>query len=319
MKAGTRDKRGIFFFLFFYELEIGNWKLTGNKTGHISVSKFYLSEREEKLTKKQAKKPKKMAQLKCELALLAFRTSFRDVHLKNQLHRHIHRLGGSFIKSGNCRNRKFSKASHRSLSTSSIQQLYKTGTTQERDRQAQIEAYQKIEDSLFYNHYNGDDGSMLARRATVVMPGGSGKTRVGLRAVERAFLDPAVHGNNVVLVLLPRLSLLEQTVREYMSESHGMLNDWSSQALALCSSFSQKHMFPNTTDTKKLESFLFGEGSRDSQSQHTNKKIVFSTYKSLKVLQEVLRDHKNQSETAFALSLIVMDEAHFTAGRGYDR
>jgi len=168
------------------------------------------------------------------------------------------------------------------------------------DRPAQTRALTRIEAALF----SGDD-HRKDKRANVVMPGGSGKTRVGMRVVERALRLGEVKGaaTSRVLVLLPRLALLEQTVREYMSFGSDMINDWQTQALCVCSSLSLDLQY--TTDPSVITGHLTQTGE--------NKLLVFSTYASVSAIEIATRGQD------ISFSLVVLDEAHFTAGQGEDR
>jgi len=168
------------------------------------------------------------------------------------------------------------------------------------DRVAQIDALSKIEEHLFIPELSSMDSD---RRATVVMTGGSGKTRVGMRAVQRAFrLSHEQSGVSRVLVLFPRLALMEQALREYMSdENRSMLDDWSSQALCVCSSLDAP--LKMSTDPTTIGEHLNQEGA--------NKLLVFSTYASAGRIEEALLMTPSNP-----FSLMVCDEAHVTAGLG---
>ena len=89
-----------------------------------------------------------------------------------------------------------------------------------------------------------DDG---ARRATAVLPGGSGKTVLALRVVE----ELASRGQaRRTLVLLPSLDLVSQTLREW--RRWGVDDDW--EALAVCSSVSEPA--ERTSDPAAIARFL---------------------------------------------------------------
>mmetsp|Transcript_57827 Transcript_57827/g.113831 ORF Transcript_57827/g.113831 Transcript_57827/m.113831 type:complete len:261 (+) Transcript_57827:123-905(+) len=174
------------------------------------------------------------------------------------------------------------------------------------DRPVQILAFAKIEEALFSPQDKRSTTSDPCRRATVVMPGGSGKTRVGLRAVQRALQLADGDSGTVsrVLVLVPRLALIEQTVREYMREGHDLLEDWPSQTLCVCSSLDVP--LTHTTSPEVIAGHLNKTGGKH------NKLLVFATYASVKNLEVAAREVQNP------FSLVVLDEAHFTAGKGDD-
>ena len=135
-------------------------------------------------------------------------------------------------------------------------------------------------------------------RATAVMACGSGKTLVALWVAERM-------GAKRILVLVPSLALIRQTLHEWLRET-----SWSEPSfMCVCSDPTvtkgvdhiQVHAsdldFPVTTDGKVASEFLAGPGTR----------IVFSTYQSAKVVAEGIRD-------SAAFDLGIFDEAHKTAG-----
>jgi len=139
-----------------------------------------------------------------------------------------------------------------------------------------------------------------------MMPGGSGKTRVGLRAVQRALQLADGDSGTVsrVLVLVPRLALIEQTVREYMREGYDLLEDWPSQSLCVCSFLDEP--LTHTTFPELIASHLNKTGGKQ------NKLLVFATYASVKKNEIAVK------EVQYPFSLVVLDEAHFTAGKGDD-
>lgn len=141
----------------------------------------------------------------------------------------------------------------------------------------------------------------VSSRASCIMPCGSGKSLVALWHSERS------NAKNI-LVLLPSLALLRQTLHEWMVET-------SIEKLAyicVCSDatvdagidtivISQADLdFEVTTDASKVRGFL------DSDFQGV--KIVFSTYHSARVVGEAIR-------TGFNFCLGIFDEAHKTAGK----
>jgi predicted helicase len=140
-------------------------------------------------------------------------------------------------------------------------------------------------------------------RAHVVMACGTGKTLVALWAVEQ--LKP-----KTVLVLVPSLTLLQQTLDEWSRH-----NNWGSafSYICVCSDptvSSKDENDPITfhrsdaefrvdTDPDVVRRFL----SRDS----TNVKVIFSTYHSSTIVSEGIRGLRS-------LDIAVFDEAHKTTG-----
>jgi superfamily II DNA or RNA helicase len=140
-------------------------------------------------------------------------------------------------------------------------------------------------------------------RGQLIMACGTGKTLVSFWIKER------MKSKNT-LVLVPSLSLLSQTVREWSSASAGQVN-----VLCVCSDKSvgnrvssdelvqsiQELPFPVHSDKKTITRFL----------KNQDEKVVFSTYQSTPVLVEIL---KNKTIPAFDLA--VADEAHRCAAIG---
>jgi predicted helicase len=138
-------------------------------------------------------------------------------------------------------------------------------------------------------------------RATNLMACGTGKTLVALWVAEQLKCKK-------VLVLVPSLALLRQTLHEWFKETH-----WDEAAyLCVCSDptvgkkldeiiIRQSDLdFPVTTESKTVREFL--------NKQFNGVKIVFSTYQSAQVVAEGM-------SMAIPFELGIFDEAHKTAGR----
>ncbi|BAJ25862.1 MULTISPECIES: DEAD/DEAH box helicase [Kitasatospora] len=138
----------------------------------------------------------------------------------------------------------------------------------------------------------------LLPRATVIAACGTGKTLIAIRVAEHF----AGQGN--VLVLMPTLDLVAQTIRRWREDSsiHRMT--------AVCSS--GRTDYPDitrhvvfTTDPEVLASRL---------SERPGPAVVFATYASLEVLELAHRRHFLPE-----WAIVVADEAHHTSGdRGKD-
>jgi predicted helicase len=139
-------------------------------------------------------------------------------------------------------------------------------------------------------------------RVTAVMACGTGKTLVSLWLAERI-------GAKRVLVLVPSLALVRQTLHEWLKETNWV----RPRFIAVCSDptvttgvedaviVHQRDLdFPVTTDNAEVREFL--AASRDGVQ------IVFSTYQSAHVVGEACRGMN-------AFDLGIFDEAHKTAGR----
>lgn len=133
-------------------------------------------------------------------------------------------------------------------------------------------------------------------RVTVVMACGTGKTLLSLWLAEQ-------YSAQSILVLLPSLSLIRQTLHNWAKET--TWNDFS--FLCICSDQTVVNNdeiivkktdcdFPVTTDADAVKKFL--------SSSHSSRKIIFSTYQSCKFIPQ-----------DFVFDLAIFDEAHKTAGR----
>ena len=142
-----------------------------------------------------------------------------------------------------------------------------------------------------------------ASRTTAVMACGTGKTLVALWAAEAQ--EP-----KTVLVLVPSLALLSQTLPEWCKQSK-----WGDRFryLCVCSDTSVDQSIKNddyglkqsdlefsvTTDVKQVQSFL--------AVNHSGVNVIFSTYQSVEVVAKALKGK--------AIEFGVFDEAHKTATR----
>ncbi len=138
-------------------------------------------------------------------------------------------------------------------------------------------------------------------RVTSIMACATGKTLVGLWLAERL-------GSRRILVLVPSLALVRQTLHEWLKET-----EWSKPRFrCVCSDptvtrgadeiviHQSDADFPVSTKVSEVEDFLRAGGG-DTQ-------IVFSTYHSAHVVAEAMR-----GSPPFELG--IFDEAHKTAGR----
>jgi superfamily II DNA or RNA helicase len=138
-------------------------------------------------------------------------------------------------------------------------------------------------------------------RATAIMACGTGKTLVTLWTMEKL-----VAGK--VLVLLPSLALLRQTLHEWLKET-------SLESLAYLCVCSDPTVKADADEIATPQSDLDFEVSTDSKTVRRfldapfeGTKIVFSTYQSASVVGEAMNP-----EDSFDLG--IFDEAHKTAGR----
>ena len=146
-------------------------------------------------------------------------------------------------------------------------------------------------------------GFLEADRGQLIMACGTGKTYTGLKIAERQ-----AGGGGRVLVLVPSLSLLSQTLREWAAH-----HEWAGiHTYAVCSDSKVARTnedinaydlaIPPTTDGDKLAEGLAG----DLPAGHA--RLVFATYHSIGVV------HNAQKQGAPAFDLVICDEAHRTTG-----
>jgi predicted helicase len=158
-------------------------------------------------------------------------------------------------------------------------------------RPHQIEAVDKVE-----------KGFKESDRGQLIMACGTGKTFTTLWIKERISAE-------TVLVLVPSLNLLSQTLREWTFACNTPFN-----FLCVCSDQSvvkrgnedeviilpKDAPFPVTSDTQDISNFLKGTGH----------KIIFSTYNSSPLISE---SQSNPEVPKF--DLVIADEAHCCAGK----
>lgn len=151
-------------------------------------------------------------------------------------------------------------------------------------------------------------GLAAADRGKMIMACGTGKTFTGLKIAE-----DMVGVGKTVLVLVPSLALMSQTIREWTIDSTTPLRSY-----AVCSDTQVGKRtrdaddvaevdlhdldYPATTNAAKL-------ASRSSYPAPERMTVVFSTYQSIQVISDAQKHH-NFPE----FDLIICDEAHRTTG-----
>ncbi|SAK40860.1 helicase domain-containing protein [Caballeronia fortuita] len=149
-----------------------------------------------------------------------------------------------------------------------------------------------------------EEGFQESDRGKLIMACGTGKTFTALKITEKL-----VPKGGTALFLVPSISLLSQTLREWTAETEvGM------QSFAVCSDSkvgkksenedisTHDLAFPATTDVQKLAKQVQAfAGKRDLT-------VIFSTYQSIEVVAQA------QKEGLPEFDLIVCDEAHRTTG-----
>ena len=141
-------------------------------------------------------------------------------------------------------------------------------------------------------------------RGKLIMACGTGKTYVA-QCISEDFVG--VGGS--VLVLVPSISLLSQTIKEWTADSsipitvYGVCSDAMAGRRRETEDMSPYDLaIPATTDTKSLITNFKKNKSKDSMN------VIFSTYQSIDIVQ------KAQKEGIGKFDLIIADEAHRTTG-----
>jgi len=137
-------------------------------------------------------------------------------------------------------------------------------------------------------------------RGQLILPCGAGKTLASIWISEKL-------GGKNILIMLPSLSLLNQTLREWAVNASATF-----RYLCVCSDTTvdlgndapiekiSDMDVPVTTDAEAIQTFLQNTNSQTS--------IIFSTYQSSKVLAEAV------SKSGITFDIGIFDEAHRTAG-----
>lgn len=146
------------------------------------------------------------------------------------------------------------------------------------------------------------EGFKAHDRGKLIMACGTGKTFTALKIAETMAGD-----NGIALFLVPSISLVSQTLREWTAESETPFH-----AFAVCSDTKVgRHAedisvhdlaIPATTDSRRLAAAVKGcQGDRPMT-------VVFSTYQSISVVAQAQREGLPE------LDVIICDEAHRTTG-----
>ncbi|UCN12655.1 MULTISPECIES: DEAD/DEAH box helicase [Mycobacterium avium complex (MAC)] len=139
-------------------------------------------------------------------------------------------------------------------------------------------------------------------RVTVVLPCGTGKTLLGQRLAQQQ----ARHGSSTILVLVPSLPLLSQTLRVWRRHSRRPI-----AAFAFCHDPSVRACdleVPVSTRPEELAAWI-EQTLRGTRGPLDRQVVTFATYKSSPRIFAAHRDHSLRPWHA-----VVADEAHCCAG-----
>jgi len=134
---------------------------------------------------------------------------------------------------------------------------------------------------------------------------GTGKTFTSLKLAEQRCADNG--GHLTVLFLAPSISLVSQTLREWMAQSQTHIRPFvvcsDSKASRQAEDITTHDIPLPTTDAARLAELMAGGGRRGKQMT-----VVFSTYQSIDVVARA------QKASGQRFDLILCDEAHRTTG-----
>lgn len=149
------------------------------------------------------------------------------------------------------------------------------------------------------------DGFATHDRGQWISACGTGKTFTSLKLAEQRCADNG--GHLTVLFLAPSISLVSQTLREWMAQSQTDIRPFvvcsDSKASRQAEDITTHDIPLPTTDAARLAELMAGGGRRGKQMT-----VVFSTYQSIDVVARA------QKASGQRFDLILCDEAHRTTG-----
>jgi len=173
-----------------------------------------------------------------------------------------------------------------------------------------LRPHQKESLEKTHEHFKTSD------RGKLIMACGTGKTFNSLRIAENE-----TNGKGLILFLVPSISLLGQTLREWSSDANEPIN-----AICICSDpeISKKRTknedtdnfsvvdlaLPASTNTKDIL-YQFNQIKAKGKSGLT---VVFSTYQSIEVIAKAQKELIKANNGFGEFDLIICDEAHRTTG-----
>ena len=173
-----------------------------------------------------------------------------------------------------------------------------------------LRPHQQVAVDKAHDHFQRED------RGKLIMACGTGKTFTSLRIAERE-----TDGKGLILFLVPSISLLGQTLREWSAEAKEPI-----KAICICSDpeVSIKKAKNDDSDSTSTVDLAL-PASTDVQDiiqqiryvpleEQKGMTVVFSTYQSIEVISRVQKRLENQKDVLGEFDLIICDEAHRTTG-----
>ena len=173
-----------------------------------------------------------------------------------------------------------------------------------------LRPHQQVAVDKAHDHFQTED------RGKLIMACGTGKTFTSLRIAERE-----TGGKGLILFLVPSISLLGQSLREWSAEAKEPI-----KAICICSDpevSTKKSRNDDGDSTSTVDLAL--PASTDIQDiiqqiryvpleEQKGMTVVFSTYQSIEVISRVQKRLENQKDVLGEFDLIICDEAHRTTG-----
>ena len=186
------------------------------------------------------------------------------------------------------------------------------GITGEHSRtpKKEIRPHQKTALDNTHEHFK------TANRGKLIMACGTGKTFVSLRIAEHE-----TNGKGLILFLVPSISLLGQTLREWTADAKEPIN-----AICICSDpeISRKKTKNEDSDSFSVIDLALPASTDVQNITHQFKQIrkketagmtvVFSTYQSIEVISRTQKELMKELHGYGIFDLIICDEAHRTTG-----
>jgi len=179
---------------------------------------------------------------------------------------------------------------------------------QSRVEKKKVRPHQEIAINAAHEYFKEAD------RGKLIMACGTGKTFTSLKIAEKE-----TDGKGTILFLVPSISLLGQTLREWSAEANEAIN-----AICICSDAGATKIRKKKDDDTDGYSVidLAVPASTDVKSiirQFENRKqagmtVVFSTYQSIEVIAEAQKELHKRHNGLGVFDLIICDEAHRTTG-----
>ncbi|MBM2813683.1 MAG: helicase [Ignavibacteria bacterium] len=151
-------------------------------------------------------------------------------------------------------------------------------------------------------------------RGKLIMACGTGKTIASLKISEFE-----TNGNGLILILVPSIALISQTLREWSSQADEPIN-----AICICSDPAVSKKKNEDNDSTSVIDLalpastnpndIFNQFWKFSRFKTNGLTVVFSTYQSIEVISNAQKELQKKLPQYGEFDLIICDEAHRTTG-----